>query len=239
MDLGIDIDIYFQKYLNLIKGVDQLFNKMKDDYPQEVKCDQGCTECCYAMFDLSLVEALYLNDKFNLLDQDLKNSIFINADKTDRQITTIKKQLYKEHQQGTDELEILKMASRVKSRCPLLVEDRCVLYEHRPITCRLYGIPLDTGNITASCALSGFESGKKYPTVHMNKIHDRLVSMSLEIAGAINTKYPELHNMLVPVSMCLLTDYNKEYLGVKDQPEPSGQAPKEAPTREWVLGPKE
>jgi len=141
MELGIDIDIYFQKYQNLIKGVDQLFNKMKDDYPQEVKCDQGCTECCYAMFDLSLVEALYLNDKFNRLDQDLKNSIFINADKTDRQITTIKKQLYKEHQQGTDELEILKMASRVKSRCPLLVEDRCVLYEHRPITCRLYGIP--------------------------------------------------------------------------------------------------
>jgi len=73
----------------------------------------------------------------------------------------------------------------------------------------------------------------------MNKIHDRLVSMSLEIAGAINTKYPELHNMLVPVSMCLLTDYNKEYLGVKDQPEPSKQAPKKTPTREWVLGPKE
>jgi Fe-S-cluster containining protein len=241
MDLGIDLDIYFQKYQMLIKEVDQVFNKMKNDYPQEVKCDQGCTECCFALFDLSLVEALYLNKKFSDLGQDLRNSILIEADKTDRQINKIKKELYKEHRQGVDQQEILKKASLVKSRCPLLIDNICVLYDHRPITCRLYGIPMNMGQVTATCSQSGFETGKEYPTVHMNKIHDRLVSLSRETAEAINTRYPELYAMLVPVSMCILTDYNKEYLGVKKDESDSAQrkASKDSPTREWVLGPKE
>lgn len=240
MDFGIDLNIYHNKYQELMKAVDHIFNKMKIDYPQEVKCDQGCTECCFAMFDLSLAEALYLKEKFSELDQDLRNSILIEADKVDRQLNKIKKDLYKEHQQGVEEHRILQKASLVKSRCPLLIDNRCVLYDHRPITCRLYGIPMDMGHMTASCSQSGFEAGREYPTVHMNKIHDRLVSLSREIAEAINTKYSELHTMLVPVSMCLLTDYNKEYLGVKDESRLSPtKSAQDTPTKEWVLGSKD
>jgi Fe-S-cluster containining protein len=240
MVLGIDINIYFTKYQEFMQGVDQIFNKMKNDYPQEVRCDQGCTECCFALFDLPLIEALYLNKKFNELEPDLRTRILIEADKADRQTTKIKKELHKEHQKGVPEQEIIKKASRIKLRCPLLIDNKCVLYDHRPITCRLYGIPMDMGNITASCSESGFEAGKEYPGVHMNRVHDRLVSMSRELAEALNSKYPELHTMLVPLSMCLLTDYNKEYLGIKDESEPIPEgSQKGPPTREWVLGPKE
>ncbi len=238
MDLGVDIQQFFKKYQNLMAGVDQIFNKMKNDFPQEVRCDDGCTDCCFALFDLSLVEALYLNEKFNELDDDLKNAILIEADKADRITTKIKKELHKEHKKGAEEQEILSRASREKVRCPLLVDDKCALYEHRPITCRLYGIPMQMDNLSASCALSAFEPGKEYPAVHMHKIHDRLISLSREIAHVINTKYSELHTMLVPVSMCLLTDYNREYLGVREESEQK-QDSKEVPTKEWVLGPKE
>ncbi len=240
MDLGIDINIYLKKYKKLMESTDQIFEKIKSDFPKEVKCEPGCTECCFALFDLSLAEALYLNEKFSELDHDLKNSILIEADKADRQLTKIKKELYKEHQQGVPEREILEKASRLKVRCPLLVENKCILYDHRPITCRLYGIPMNMNEMTASCAESGFEAGKEYPAVHMNKVHDMLAAISREIAEAVNSRYPELHTMLVPVSMCLLTEYNKEYLGVKNDDEPSQKdSPKDTPTKEWVLGPKE
>ncbi|MFO7728179.1 MAG: YkgJ family cysteine cluster protein [Desulfonatronovibrio sp.] len=240
MDLGIDLNIYFKKYENLVQGVDQIFQKIKDDYPGQVKCDQGCTDCCFALFDLSLVEALYLNQKFSELDHDLKNLILIESDKADRKIHKVKKDLYKAHQGGAGEQEILDKASRVKVRCPLLKDNKCALYEYRPITCRLYGIPMDVGNMTATCSRSGFEPGKKYPGVHMNRIQEKLAAMSQEVATAVNSRYSELHAMLVPVSMCLLTDYTKEYLGVKDESQaPRENSTKEAATREWVLGPKE
>lgn len=240
MDLGIDLNIYFQKYEKLVQGVDQIFNKIKDEYPSQVRCDEGCTDCCFALFDLSLVEALYLNQKFSELDSDLKNPIFIEADKADRKVHKVKKDLYKAHQEGAGEQEILEKASRIKIRCPLLRESKCALYEYRPITCRLYGIPMDVGNVTATCSRSGFEPGEKYPGVHMNRIQEKLAALSQEIAAAINSRYTELHAMLVPVSMCLLTDYTREYLGAKDESEvPREKANKDTPTKEWVLGPKE
>lgn len=240
MDLGIDLNIYFQKYENLVQGVDQIFRKIKDDYPEQVKCDQGCTDCCFALFDLSLVEALYLNKKINELDHDLKNLILIESDKTDRKIHKVKKDLYKAHQAGASEQEILEKASRIKVRCPLLKDNKCALYEYRPVTCRLYGIPMDVGDMTVTCSRSGFKPGEKYPGVHMNRIQEKLAAMSQEIATALNSRYTELHAMLVPVSMCLLTDYTGEYLGVRDESEAvQTNSSKDTPTREWVLGPKE
>ena len=236
MDLDVDLAIYFKKYQDYCQKIDEVFQKMEKDFPDEVKRGNKCTDCCYALFDLSLIEALYLNEKFNALDDDVKNRILIEADKADRKIHKIKRNLFKEHQQGADEKDILSKASREKARCPLLVDNRCALYDHRPITCRLYGIPMDMGHIAASCSLSGFEQGFSYPTVHMGKVHDTLHAMSEEVAIAINSKYPELRSMLVPVSMCLLTDYSKEYLGVKEKPK----SPKnDSPTKEWVLGPNE
>lgn len=244
MELGIDLDIYFKKYQELMSGVDQVFNKMKADYPEEVLCDNGCTECCYALFDLSLVEALYLNARFSELEPDQKNTILIDADKADRKVNRIKKNLFKKHQQGADEQKILWEASREKVRCPLLIDNRCVLYEHRPVTCRLYGIPMQMGETSASCSKSGFEPGNKYPTVHMDRIHDRLISLSQEVALALNSKYPHLHTMLVPVSMCLLTEYSREYLGAEDNKDPAEESGKASenngsPAKEWVLGPRE
>lgn len=238
MEFDTDLKIYFDKYSDFLEKIDTIFARMENDYPEEVRCRQGCTECCYAMFDLSLVEALYLNHKFSSLNSDLKNQILIEADKADRRIHKIKKDLYREKQKGTPEQEILAMASRQKVRCPLLMDDACVLYEHRPVTCRLYGIPMQMETGTASCSVSGFKPGEKYPTVHMHKIHDQLVSMSREIAQSINSSYDGLHTMLVPVSMCLLTEYTPEYLGVKNR-EQQNLEPQEKPTKEWVLGPSE
>ncbi len=241
MDLGVNLENHFKKYQELLDGVDRIFQKMKEDYAHEVRCDNGCTDCCFALFDLSLVEALYLNSKFSELDKDTQNMIMVEADKADRKVHKIKKRLFKDHKEGVSEQEILQKASQEKVRCPLLVNDRCVLYEHRPITCRLYGIPLDMGNFTAGCSLSGFETGEKYPTVYMHKIHERLAALSSDLATAINSKYPEMHTMLVPVSMCLLTDYTPEYLGIKKEPDDQQVkgSPGSKPNTEWVLGPKE
>jgi hypothetical protein len=63
--------------------------------------------------------------------------------------------------------------------------------------------------------LSGFKEGESYPTVKLNAIHQRLYDISSELAQEIQSRYPKLAEMLVPLSMALLTDYTEEYLGMK------------------------
>ena len=238
MNSGIDLSPYFSRYEHLMQGVDSIFQKMKGDFPGEVRCDDGCTDCCYALFDLTLVEALYLNHRFQELDTSLRNMVLVEADKADRRTQKIKKHLFKAHESGASEEEILKRAGKERVQCPLLVEDRCILYESRPLTCRLYGLPMKIGENTVSCSMSRFEPGVQYPTVDMQKLHEQLLHLSQELAKGIGTRYAQLHTVLVPVSMALLTEYDREYLGVEAAQNSCETTSKDqkGPTREWVLG---
>ena len=91
------------------------------------------------------------------------------------------------------------------------------------MTCRLYGLPTAIGGLSHTCGRSGFYEGKVYPTVNLDTVHRKLFDLSAEIARSIRTRYPKLHEMLVPLSMALLTDYDAEYLGILKE-EPEGKA---------------
>jgi len=83
----------------------------------------------------------------------------------------------------------------------------------------LYGIPTAINGRGHTCGKSGFEPGGSYPTVHMDQLYGRLQEISAELILDIKSKYVKLADMLVPVSMALLTDYTEEYLGIKDDAE--------------------
>ena len=105
-------------------------------------------------------------------------------------------------------------------RCPLLdKDDRCLLYEVRPITCRLYGVPTAIGGKAHTCGKTGFVQGEAYPTVALDKIQQRLTLLSEELAAAIGTAYTRLASMYVPVSAALLTVYDAAYLGIGGIPK--------------------
>ncbi len=215
---------FFKKYEELQKRADEIFIKIKEKYPEEVTCKIGCTECCYALFDLSLIEAMYINYQFNknITDEKKKEEILEEANRIDRRLYKLKRQLYKEKEKGVPTEKILEEVSKIKMKCPLLDQDgRCILYEHRPIICRLYGIPLSFDGKVKTCRLSKFSPGKKYPAVFVDKIQDRLVLISKELVSSIPTQYTRLWDVFVPLSMALLTEYNEEYLGIINEP-PAG-----------------
>ena len=101
-------------------------------------------------------------------------------------------------------------------RCPLLnEEDRCDLYERRPITCRFYGLPTSIGGVGHTCGLSGFVKGQEYQTVNLDIIQKKLYELSHEFVTEIKSKHYKMADMLVPLSMAILTNYDDVYLGVK------------------------
>ncbi|WP_147820973.1 YkgJ family cysteine cluster protein [Salidesulfovibrio onnuriiensis] len=227
--MALDFSKYFDRYEELVAEVDNLFVRFEKDFPDQVKCEKGCCDCCYALFDLSLVEALYINHHFReqFSGRD-KNAVMEAADQADRQIFKLKRKLFKASKEGKGAHEIMSEVARARVRCPMLGEgDLCRMYDRRPLTCRLYGVPTAIAGKGHTCAKSGFVAGEKYPTVSMDALHDRLLAISQELADDIQSRYKQLGDVLMPLSTAVLNIFNDEYLGIRDA-EPKEQAAKPA-----------
>ncbi len=213
----MDLDKHFVKYEALVSMVDQVFDRVKKEFPKEVFCREKCSDCCYAIFDLTLIEALYLNHKFNEnFSGKEKADLIAIADKTDRTLVKMKRDAYRKVKDGADQLEIVGKMSQERVRCPLLGENNlCLMYEHRPITCRVYGIPTSTAGASHICGRTNFVQGKAYPTLNMDKIYTQLQLLSAELIKDIKSTNIRMHELLIPVSMAMVTLFNDEFLGVK------------------------
>jgi len=219
--MDIDFTPYFIKYESLVAIADGIFAKMKKEYPQAVTCGLGCADCCYALFDLSLIEAIYINHRFHrTFSGAQKERLIERAGIADRAVYKLKRQAFKALQKGKSESDIFEQIAEKRIRCPLLNEDNlCAMYEHRPITCRIYGIPTSIGGKSHTCGISGFMEGQPYPTIQIDVIHNELYTISSELVRAIRSRHLKMADILVPLSMAILTDYDESYLGIG---EPDG-----------------
>jgi len=220
--MEIDFKPFFGKYDALVTTADETFEKVRKTYPESVKCKIKCADCCYALFDLSLIEAIYINYRFHeIFAGTEKDKILEKANRLDRKIYKIKRNAYKEFESGKQEAAILDEMAKEKVRCPLLNDqEQCDLYTFRPITCRIYGIPTDIAGVGRTCGKSGFIEGKRYPTVHLDIIHRRLYDISAELTATIESQHVKIAEILMPLSMALLTEFNAEYLGIAGHHSP-------------------
>ncbi|MGB5985730.1 MAG: YkgJ family cysteine cluster protein [Desulfobacterales bacterium] len=219
--MTFDLEPYFEKYRSIVALADDAFERIRKDYSECVTCRLGCADCCHALFDLTLIEALYINRQLSgLSDQAYQRELLEKANRADRRIHKIKRSAQKAVKEGQGEEEVLIAMGEERVRCPLLNDkNQCKLYDHRPVVCRLYGVPLNIGGVARICSLTHFKSGVQYPTVHMEAIQRRLHALSAELVRDINSKYSGLADLLVPLSMALLTDYDDNYLGVESAEE--------------------
>ncbi len=212
-----DLSPIFTQYERLRSFVDGAFAQVDQKCPGCVLCHVGCSDCCHALFDLSLVEAMYLNkafrEKFGYGPE--RSAILERAEQADRKLTRIKKKLYLDQKHGEATDAIFHEASEERMRCPLLGDnDECVLYDARPITCRAYGIPTSIGGQGHVCGSSRFAQGGEYPTVKLDKIQDALRDMSIAIEKGVRSRFDKLHEVYMPVSMALLTSFDDRFLGI-------------------------
>jgi len=214
--MNFDFKPFFKRYEAISALAELLFDRVSADHPSCINCQKGCDECCYALFDLTLIEALYINHKFNqLVRGEKKNRMIERANRIDRQLYKVKKKAFKELNAGKDEQSILLDMAQTHIRCPLLSDEKlCGLYEYRPITCKLYGVPTAIGGAGYSCGKSNFSEGLQYPTVNLDPIQKQLYEISSDLVVAMKSKHIKMAELLVPVSMALLTEYDEIYLGI-------------------------
>jgi Fe-S-cluster containining protein len=217
--MNFDFTPYFKKYEELAAKTDDAFEKVRTAYAECVKCEEKCADCCYALFDLTLIEALYINYKFNEKKKSSeKSELLEKANQADRIVHKIKQKAHRDLQAGKSEEEILAGLAQERARCPLLNEaELCDLYDNRPLTCRFYGIPTAIAGAGHTCGKSAFEKGQPYPTVNLDVVNSQLQQISMELIRDLKSRYVKLSDMLVPLSMALLTVYDDDYLGVGEQ----------------------
>jgi len=213
-----DFSNVFGKYEALVAEVDKIFQAVKDAHKECVSCEIRCSDCCHAVFDLTLVEAVYMSERFRkFFGEKEREPILDRAETVDRKYYQIKKKLQKMHiDEGKSPDDVLIALSQERVRCPLLnAEDLCDLYEWRPITCRVYGIPTAIGGKPHICEHAKFQEGISYPTVNLDKMNDRLFALSRELIEQIGAKHEKMRMSLVPPSVALITEYDDKYFGIE------------------------
>lgn len=154
----------------LFAAVDQAFEVVRESHPEAIACGKGCADCCHAVFDVSLVEAVNLQACFQGLDPAVREQIAGAAQKGLQDW----KQIMESHLDPA--------VARI--RCPLLdAHGACLCYAARPVNCRTYGIPTVIDGKGHVCGLSGFEPGTSYPTVNLASLQRILRDLSVRLAG--------------------------------------------------------
>ena len=219
--MDLDLNPYFEKYEKLVATADAVFDRVKKAHADCVKCGEQCADCCFALFDLTLVEALYIHHKFKeKFKGSAKVKLVEKANRADRQIYKIKRKAFKAFQGGKNEGEILAEMAFERVRCPLLNDrDLCDLYEYRPLTCRFYGIPTAIDGAGHTCGKSEFKQGEQYPTVNLDIINNQLQQISAELLRDIKSKNIKLADLLLPLSSSMVMDFDEVFLGIADDPK--------------------
>jgi len=151
--------------------VDRAFLQVAGNFPDAVRCGKGCVDCCHAVFDLSLVEAVNLRRRILALPHDTLALISEAAEQAMGDWSRLAAE-------GGD-------LSIARIRCPLLNSNsgQCLCYEARPVNCRTYGIPIEIEGKAHVCGLSGFIPGTSYPVVRLAAIQTVLHDISVRLAG--------------------------------------------------------
>ncbi|SFQ98451.1 YkgJ family cysteine cluster protein [Desulfoscipio geothermicus] len=193
----------FQEYELLAAKADQAFQEMQQEHGPCIKCDVRCSDCCNAVFGLFLIESAYLNKHFNALDEGSRREILARADKFEQEFLEMQKRL---RELGDDSQKAAAAMARERIRCPLLNdEQKCSLYDHRPITCRVYGIPTIINGKIHACWKAGFEKGKAYPAFNLDGIYKELYRLSTKLLEKAGKNDAERASLLVSVASALKT----------------------------------
>ncbi len=121
------MDMEFEKYKALLEAIMPVLEAHFSMQGEYVKCCIGCSHCCQkGYYPVTKAEAKLMRAGFQALPSSLREEISKKAGK----IAAERDLFVKE---GND---IIKF----KYACPLLIEDKCSIYEYRPIICRTQGL---------------------------------------------------------------------------------------------------
>lgn len=130
-------------YRQLLQQHDDWFAQAFQQFPEAIRCARGCAQCCRGLFDISLLDAWVLQQGFNRLPASLKLQVQARARSRLAELQQRWPNLHFPYFLNTLADDAwTEMPEGDPTPCPLLSDQGlCLVYDHRPLTCRLHGLP--------------------------------------------------------------------------------------------------
>jgi Fe-S-cluster containining protein len=125
-------------------NIDDWFAKVRAKYPEHMQCGKGCTACCYGLFDITLADAADVARGFQSLPHDVQDRIRTRAAALHRKLRDAAPDLPEPAILEEDDPRVDAIVNAVDiAPCPCLGgAGECLIYEKRPVACRLEGVPM-------------------------------------------------------------------------------------------------
>ena len=211
-------------YRRLLGQVDAWFTGCLEAGGTALSCHGGCSACCRGLFDITLLDAVLLKNAFASLapaiQADVLQKCRARLEELQQRWPTLQPPYLLN---SLPDHTWTDMPDDDETPCPLLdAEGFCLVYNSRPLTCRLHGLP----NIDRSgedfdgtvCTLhkgSPFELPENILRWRFREVFGEEVSIFRKFTRQLTgTTYSELDTF---IPLALLVDYdNVEWQKLKD-----------------------
>lgn len=106
-------------YRDIVAAVDAEFARNRRLHGERMRCSAGCTDCCHHRFLITSIEAAAVAEGVRSLDSEARRAVLERAREYERTA-----------------------ASAARIACPALQDGVCAIYNHRPLICRKFGMPI-------------------------------------------------------------------------------------------------
>ncbi len=136
----VDLSVFFVEYEALIREVEEKAAAAGRSSGPANDCGSGSDSCCRHYFEMTLIEAVFLSNRINRhLSSSQRQEVINRAVEVSRRLRLMAGQV---STAGSEE-DIGRIYAAEELCCPLSVEKNCLLYEYRPLRCRVWGLPAE------------------------------------------------------------------------------------------------
>ena len=128
-------------YKNILHRADRFFQSVMAAQPQNLQCGRGCSLCCYGLFEIGAADIPLIAEGLARLHPKRRQMIV-------RKAAEIMATSQHPALRDSSPMEKKNFFDRTASTpCPNLNDaGECMIYEHRPLVCRTFGLPLRDGD---------------------------------------------------------------------------------------------
>jgi Fe-S-cluster containining protein len=124
-------------YRRILEHADAFFRSVMDSQPQNLQCRRGCSLCCYGLFEIGAADIAVLADGLEKLHPMRRRKIVRRA------AEIVAESQHPNLRQTNAADKDAFFARTASTACPNLDDSgQCMVYEHRPLVCRTFGLPL-------------------------------------------------------------------------------------------------
>ncbi|MGO8813055.1 MAG: YkgJ family cysteine cluster protein [Terriglobia bacterium] len=197
----------YKSLLRIASDWEAEFERNRQLHGVKIQCRRGCTDCCHHLFQITEIEAAFISHALKTMPIEKQEHLKQRAYKylEDREKLLADRQV--PDAWGSLPPPGLRLA------CPALEDGACQIYDHRPIICRKYGMPLYNPKRPEkifACELN-FQPGEEILDPQLVQIHTNLSHEAAEVQADYNRQGGRRDTQPLNVARAIVQDF-EEYL---------------------------